>query len=217
MSEAGIAVRGGSHVLLSSERQDWRTPGWFLRLVEAVNCGRLIALDPASSPGNPAGAQLALHQPSDPSAPCGLSIDWAAHLAAHGLAGGMVFVNPPYGAHLSGEVDPGALIVRKGKVIGRGTGWARKIASYDGECIALVPVRSEVVWWRELFAWSSSTLLWSSPTYGSRIAFVDPDTGEEKSGSNLASTVFYRGPRVERFLEVFGPHGTPITALRRAA
>jgi len=198
----------GSHVLLSSERMDWQTPEWFLGLVREVY-ENAIGFDPATVESNPTCADrwytsdgvytrvglLARGQ-------CGLSSSWDGY--------GPGFCNPVYGPHLSGPIDPKAEIWRKGKLIGMGTGWGEKIASFQGELISLVPVRTETAWWRRIMSTADLALLWGSPEHGSRISFVNPDTGKPQSGSNLASTVFYKGPRADRFREVFGPHGTMI-------
>jgi hypothetical protein len=214
--------------LLSSARQDWRTPDWFLDLVRQVGP---IALDPATHYGNPTGADAFFaHLPPDEPVRsmiaaaenfrggCGLSGSW--------WRSGLAFVNPPYGAHLSGDVDPAYEHTKKHEacdgggctmcggrgrlVTGIGRGWARRIAADRGEWIALVPTRSDAQWWHDLHAACAWGVFWRSPTYGSRIQFVNPDTGRPKQGSTLASSVFYHGPNVARFLEIFGPHGRPF-------
>ena len=196
-----------SHALLSCERNDWQTPLWFLDLVRDVND---IALDPASSVANPTDARRHIVQDAERGV-CGLRADWDVPADR-----GLVFVNPPYGAHLSGPIEPDYRIMRKNKLVGIGRGWGRRIAEHTGEAIALVPVRTETEWWRTLYAWADLVLLWSSPTHGCRISFVNPDTGRPQQGSNLASTVFYRAPIYGaiagrgRFRDVFGRHGTLI-------
>jgi hypothetical protein len=179
---------------------DWQTPRFFLDLVRCIGP---IRFDPATSPDNPTGAQDFF----DGSSPdrCGLSNPWPED--------GLAYVNPPYGAFLSGPVDPLREVLKRGKVIGVGTGWAQRIAAHAGETVALVPVRTETDWWGVLDAWCSWKLYWSSPWFNSRIGFVDPATGIQSKGSNLASAVFYRGPRPARFLEVFLPHGRPEPGL----
>ncbi len=173
---------------------NWRTPGFFLDLVRCVGP---IRFDPATSPDNPVGAEGFL----DGSSPerCGLANPWPDD--------GLCFVNPRYGAFLSGPVDPAREVIKKGKAVGHGTGWASRIAAHGGETIALVPVRTETDWWATLDEWCSWKLYWSSPWFASRINFVDPETGLPSKGSSLASAVFYQGPRPERCLEVFLPHG----------
>ena len=190
----------GSHPLLSSERMDWRTPPWFLDYVREV-IGP-IGFDPATVANNPTLARHGFISDDRGSGACGLASDWYGY--------GPGFCNPPYGPHLSGPIDPNKAIVRKGEAVGYGTGWGEKIASFRGELISLVPVRTETAWWRRIMSTTDLALLWGSPKHGSRISFVNPDTGKPQSGSNLASTVFYKGPNADRFREVFGPHGTMI-------
>jgi hypothetical protein len=194
--------------LLSSERMDWRTPEWFLELVREVG---EIDCDPATGPENPTRAA---HFYSQVPPGCNVLVH-GAYAGRCGLDGrwserGLTFVNPPYGAHLSGPIQSRAEVKKKGVVVGVGKGWARRIAHAPGEVISLVPVRTETAWWQELFAASTSTLLWSSRRFGGRIRFIHPETGKPGPQPNLASTVFYHGPRPERFAAVFGPHGTLI-------
>lgn len=76
--------------------------------------------------------------------------------------------------------------------------------------MALVPVRTETAWWRTLRTASDLGLFWSSPTFGSRIQFVNPSTGRVRNQNNIASTVFYHGPYPDRFLSAFKAHGDPF-------
>jgi len=206
------------HATLLSTFFGWRTPDWFLDLVRKVESdgtinGR-IYFDPCTTDDNPTDARivytqrlrtLAVEGESDlgevlPG--CGLDAAWPLS--------GLGFINPPYGAHLSGEVDPQFEIWKQGAITGYGIGWAKKIAQHRGEHIALVPVRTETQWWQLMHKHSNAVCFWSSPVFGSRISFVDPASGDAVKGSNLASTVFYRGPNVARFARVFREHGTIV-------
>lgn len=196
-----------SHVTARApERSDWRTPAWFLDLVRQIGP---IDLDPATAPNNPTGARRYYAQGGPEAAPfadgylgpCGLAGSWTRTLD------GLAFVNPPYGAHLSGPVEPHYVIKRKGVTIGIGRGWAARIAQDPGEWLALVPTRTDSEWWHVLHSACSWGTFWRSPTFGARIQFVDPDTGRARGGSNLASSVFYHGPNADRFLRTFAPHG----------
>lgn len=195
------------HALLSSNRYDWRTPDWFLDLIRGVGP---IGFDPCTTPRNPTKAREFLTQQLDHegySVSCGLKDDWPK------LKGNdQAFINPPYGPHMSGPVEPDYDIYRAGKVIGVGRGWGNKIAQYDGNATSLVPVRTETEWWTTMHDWCDLALLWRSSEHGSRIAFVDGITGEPMRGSNLASTVFCRGTKKiqSRFRRVFRDHGTLI-------
>lgn len=209
---------------------DWQTPGYFLDLVRDVD---VIDLDPCA-PGeahtpwnNPTGAVFHLHQTI--ARGCGLSLRWA-----DAYRGGLAFVNPPYGAHLSGDVvDPDARIMRRPKgspkgtppvEIGRGTGWARKIVESTGiPRIGLLPARPDADWWAFMLKHADEALLWRSPKYGARLKFRDPSTERLVTGNTAPSTVFYFGntgtghdeaagdaERRARFRRVFGEHGTLI-------
>jgi len=180
--------------LLSSASSRWRTPVWFLELVRRVGP---IVLDPASTADNPTGA-LAWYTPAQN----GLRLPWPVS--------GLVFVNPPYGVHLSGPVDPWRLVVKKSTVLGFGSGWAARMAQHAGEGLYLVPCRRETDWWRSLNEWCDWRCEWASPARGARINFVlDPSdpVPEKKNGSTFASTVFYRGPNIARFFTAFELHG----------
>lgn len=192
------------HVLLSSGSMLWRTPRDFLGL---VRCIRPIGTDPASAPDNPTGA-LHFFDGRDPDRD-GLCNPWPA------VPGHLNFINPPYGAHLSGEVDPSAPVIQKGEIVGYGRGWGKRIAAETHESVALVPVRTETDWWGDLCDWCDWMLFWSSPWFGRRVQFVDAATGHVAGGSTLASTVFYRGPDPARFVEVFGPHGRLMPGSRQ--
>lgn len=176
----------------------WRTPAWFLALVRQVG---EIVLDPASAPDNPTGA-LRVFTPAEN----GLIQPWPSV--------GLVYINPPYGPHLSGQIDPWKLVTKKDKetgneyVLGWGTGWAERMAQHDGEGLYLVPCRRETDWWRRLNEWCDWRCEWKSPEYGARINFVnDPLDPPSKNGSTFPSTVFYRGPNAHAFVRAFAPHG----------
>lgn len=222
-----------SHITLASGRTDWRTPDYVLGLVHQVGN---IDLDPCNDPLNSTGARLfyARHarmrderfQEGRWLGPCGLAGSWDRD--------GLAYINPPYGRHLSGAVDPDKEITRvcgecRGgvaglgmthwycsacggtgrRVVGVGTGWAERIARDEGEWLAVVPVRTETAWWKLLHEACDWAVLWGSSQYGSRIRFVGPG-----NQPNIASTVFYHGPRAARFRKVFAPHGTAIPGER---
>jgi len=184
--------------LLSSANMRWRTPTWFLDLVRQV---ALIAFDPASAADNPTGATRFCTPVEN-----GLVQPWPLE--------GLVYVNPPYGAHLSGPIDPWRLVTRRDPatgvecVMGWGTGWAERMAAHEGEGLYLVPCRRETDWWRTLSAWCGWRCQWKSPTYGARINFTnDPIDPVSKNGSTFSNTVFYKGPNVSKFVAAFSPHG----------
>lgn len=185
--------------LLSSKDQCWQTPTWFLTLVRQVAA---IALDPATAPNNPTGARRFYTEEDN-----GLLLPWPKT--------GLVFVNPPYGRHLSGPVCPVKPITRKDKktgavwVEGFGTGWAEKMASHDGEGLYRTPARPDTVWWKRMHSGCDWACLWSSKTLGARINFVNAHGGKV-NGSTFPNCIFYKGPNKAKFAEVFGPHGTLV-------
>ena len=179
-------------VMHSSKRMDWCTPEWFLDLVRQVGS---IGYDPASSDGNPTGAQI-YSTPIGTFYPggifegrCGLTRGWSA--------AELLFCNPPYGRSLAME-------------------WAPKMKAYEGEALYLVPNRPETTWHRSLYRWSQAHLAWSSAALGARINFVTPDGTTPRGGAAFPSSVFYSTgdvgvrtarARLRRFAEVFGSHG----------
>jgi hypothetical protein len=192
------------HILLSTKRHDWQTPEWFLDLVRSVG---KVGFDPCTNASNPVDAPRFLTQ-SETS--CGLRDPWP-ELGPDELA----FVNPPYGKHLRGEIDPDYLIRERDEVVGVGRGWAERIASCTASnIIALVPARTDTQWFRRLYSECDALCLWSSSHFGARINFVHANLGYPAKGSTFPSAVFFRQNvghhMVARFCEVFGPHGILI-------
>lgn len=188
-----------THALHSSEETGWQTPEDPI-LVRVRRVGPIMC-DPATSIANPVRARV-FYAPipggtvtPPPSfgvwaGPCGLRGAWSLD--------GLTWINPPYGAHLDGPVAPDREVVRKGVVVGVGTGWAARIAAHPGERMALVPNRTETAWFETLHAASHvrAEIL-------RRIPFVDPRTGKPGKQPNHGSVVWYHGPRVEAFVRAF--------------
>lgn len=216
----------------SSKSNDHRTPGYFLDLVREVApiaydpasqkgnpTKARVSFSYQDEEGN------AWTAASDGSrciaASGGLSQYWPMR--------GLTYVNPPYGRHLGGPVDESAEIRKTVKcersfahgpdrsedcavcdktgrisiLVGKGTGWANKMAQHKGEGLYLVASRTDAGWFKRLHRWCAWRLDWSSPILGHRLRF-----GDSKDSAPFPSTVFYRGPNVSRFLDTFGPHGT---------
>lgn len=175
--------------MLSSERQDWQTPLFFLGLLRRVDH---IGYDPATAPDNPTRA----HVYSTPNGTYnrdgivdfrdGLTMNWEL---AHRWSGGLLFLNPEYGRALPDWIDK----------------WADE---HTGQSALLVPTRTETDWFKKAWSRSKLRLDWGSSLLGKRLPFHVPGTSEF-SGSKPAhaSTVLYRGAKHARFARVFRPHG----------
>lgn len=87
------------HGTLLSGKTTHQTPEWFLEMVRQIGP---IMLDPATAPDNPTDAKhihtQTISDAGDVIGSCGLRAKWA-------VRGGLVFINPPYGPHLSGPVN----------------------------------------------------------------------------------------------------------------
>lgn len=192
-----------SKILGSSARSDWQTPPYVLRLVRKVGP---IWLDPATTGKNPTRAK---HTITQTKSSCGLSLDWHPHFVG-APPDALCFCNPPFGVQLGGPIDPTrqrfAKVKGKGRLVGRGFGWAEKMSLLNRQGIYLLPAAVETVWFATLLKWCDRWLVWNSPTFGSRLQFNLP-TGEAVNGNTKGSVLFYRGASPDRFAEVFGPHG----------
>lgn len=178
--------------LLSSDNQCWQTPENILELVRAV---APIALDPFTTAQNPTKARFygALDH-SLPDFRDGYKLPWAALTK---LGGGQFFTNPEYGDNLGDFAEKCCLE-----------------ASCRAHGIALVPSRTDTVWWNALADFCDALLFWKG-----RIKFIDPSTGmprktlNKKSGKWVETPapfpccLFYFGDNAARFKEVFGDRG----------
>lgn len=190
-----------------SARHNWQTPEYILELVRLV-FGGAIAFDPFTSSSNPTKA-WAFCSPNPPLTyvsgmmgmrteadrwwgPEGYDWPWRYHRS--------VFANPEYGKNLARFAEH----------------WVRNALVEKAEhsamehAIALVPARTETKWWRRMYRASDAVCLWGSETLGSRISFVDPETGKPVKGNDSASSLFYVGDDAEKFAHVFGLHGIVV-------
>jgi len=168
--------------LLSSENMGWRTPPEFLNLVRRVSTTGRIALDPATTTDNPTEADgIYAHPVAD-----GLKWPWESR--------GLVYCNPPYGRNL--------------------LAWSEKFASEGTsgtELLTLTPARTDTRWWKNLTTAHAICFL------SGRLMFLEqrPDgswgPALDKKGKPMRAlfpcAATYWGPRVDRFVEVFGSQG----------
>lgn len=157
--------------LMSSADSSWRTPDVVLDLVRHMGP---VALDPCSHQDSAVAAARELRLDKGDN---GLEADWMA-LAA----GGLIYVNPPYGraihhwvmrCHVAGQVG--------------------------GECVALLPARTDTSWWHRFCAppAADAVCFWAG-----RLTFVGAP-----SAAPFPSAIVYWGPRRHRFADVFAGVG----------
>jgi phage N-6-adenine-methyltransferase len=155
--------------LNSSIKMDWQTPDNLLELVRKVGP---IALDPCTVVENPTKARFICTPEQD-----GLKADWSR-------AGGLVYVNPPYGRSLASWIDKCA-----------------DESLYLTEIVLLVPARPDTNWFqggcKQKGSQVPTVLFWKG-----RLKFKGA-----KDAAPFPSALFYWGPRHERFREVFAGKG----------
>ncbi len=179
--------------LLSSVKQDWRTPAEVIQLVQQVGP---IVLDPCASREEPVCAPTPW-QFFGPGHIDGLAEPWADWACAgksralhwvRGAEGGrIVYVNPPYGRALPRWVEKCA---REGHINGC-------------EIVLLIPARTDTRAWQTHVRWADAVCFWRG-----RMTFVGAP-----APAPFPSALVYWGARAERFAEVFAPHG--IVEIRR--
>jgi phage N-6-adenine-methyltransferase len=116
--------------LMSSARGDWRTPACVLNRVRLLGP---IGLDPCSGPGSIVGAAVEWTEADD-----GLSRDWTGY--------GLVYCNPPYGRDIGRWLVRCHAVTRCGGIL--------------DDCIALVPARTDTVWWHSWVATADAICYW---------------------------------------------------------
>lgn len=192
--------------LISSAAVVYITPPDHLALVCEVGRTDRIDFDPCTEANNPTNAVMYYSRGTlDLSGcvrlgSCGLRGAWPRH------PGATIHVNPPYGKHLAGPVEPDAdVIVRKKGVIvyqGKGTGWASKCATQaitcpDQHMMVLLPGRTETQWYRTL-----ARVMKAKCEHEGRYHF----SGMKNSAPFPVHTLYF-GPDWERFRDVFRGEG----------
>lgn len=180
-AEAHAATRpqGNLTDLMTSKSTEYLTPGWILDLVEKVGP---IDLDPCGHPMAEATKRAAFtaRLPMD-----GLKFDWTAMVVREGQKRwrGLAFVNPPYGRALKA--------------------WAEKMATAGCPVIALVPARTDTLWWKRM-----NPVAWCAVQ--GRLHFHGPDGKPIKDAAPFPSAVClinHEGDQLARFVEAFKSAG----------
>lgn len=175
----------GNAVTIDNEecdKDEWYTPAWLIEMVREV-LGK-IGLDPASSHEAQTVVQAHHYWTKEQNA---LSLNWIVNINGPTWESSRVFLNPPYSHPLVEQfVDKLLQQLEKGFV---------------SEAILLVNNNTETAWWHKAAAQATSVCF-----FRSRVFFWRPGQGEATSprqGQNL----FYFGPLVGNFADVFGPKG----------
>lgn len=164
------------------DNDEWYTPAWLIDMVREV-LGK-IELDPASSHEAQTVVQAHHYWTKEQNA---LSLNWIVNINGPTWESSRVFLNPPYSHPLVEQfVDKLLQQLEKGFV---------------SEAILLVNNNTETAWWHKAAAQATSVCF-----FRSRVFFWRPGQGEVTSprqGQNL----FYFGPLVGKFADVFGTKG----------
>lgn len=172
-------------VTLSSAKQDWLTPPYFLDIVRRFGP---IVLDPCANPSSFVNAVHSFYGP--PNHICGLSNSWL--VPEHTVC----FVNPPYGRSLT-------LWAMK------------MASEYEapreacGSLIALIPARVGTGYWeRYLWPFVDAVCFWNGGTkYPSRMRFYELGGQQAELGATFDAAVVYFGSNRDKFKSVFEPFG----------
>jgi len=173
-------------VTLSSAKQDWLTPPWFLDIVRRFGP---IALDPCANPKSFVNAWCSFYGP--PNHICGLSNSWWVPQDC------ACFVNPPYGRKLA------LWAAKMASEYGR---WSRT----RGSLIALIPARTGTGYWeRYVWPFADAVCFWNGGSeYPSRMCFYDLTGRPATAGATFDAAVVYFGNNGNRFSSIFAPYGS---------
>lgn len=171
-----------NRALLSSAKHDWETPESVLEMVRVIGP---IALDPCTTPENPARATWFYTVEED-----GLAHPWSAGALRARWIGGMsvasvdwlVYVNPPYGRELPKWID---------KCVAE--------ASRGVEILALVPARVDTRWYARCVETASAIRFWRG-----RLTFR-----AAPHPAPFPSALIYWGRRPSALRAAFGAHTLP--------
>jgi len=189
-----------SRIVLSSGSEHWCTSPEDLAIIKRFD---IIGFDPFSNQYSLVGALRSVCLPEN-----SLLMEWPQDV--------LTFCNPPYGAALRA--------------------CAQKIGQHGrsgGEVLTLVPARTDTEWWQDLLrppvwlAWSGR-LTFLEPLTSLQARYQErcekarkagqrppPEPQYKMVGEHLArgetatfsAALCYHGPRIDRFCEIFEPHG----------
>lgn len=179
--------------LYTSDRDDWNSPSCVLDKVREL--GPLV-LDPCSNERSIVNAEVEfrLSRGED-----GLRAAWATL----GVAGGLVYLNPPYGDAIADWTRKATFEARRG-----------------AEIVALLPARTDTAWFQRDIATANALCFWRGRLrFGAavadqrQVALFDEARAQLEEPDETApfpSVIAYWGPRSERFVEVFSGCGITV-------
>ena len=173
-------------IMLSSEKQNWLTPPYFLDIVREVGP---IALDPCGNVCSFVRAWCSFYGPHHVD---GLDVRW--YIPENTVC----FVNPEYGRTLhlwtSKMASEGSSVIYNG----------------NASLIALIPSRTGTGYW-EKFIWpfADAVCFWHGGTkHPARMCFYNLDGRPADIGATFDAAVVYFGKHRDRFHSAFSPYGT---------
>lgn len=172
-------------VTLSSAKQDWLTPPYFLDIVRQLGP---ISFDPCANPLSFVNAWQSIYYPwAD-----GLDLRW--YIPENTVC----FVNPPYGRTLHLWA---AKMASEGSTI---------ITRANGHLVALIPARTGTGYWEKyLWPFADAVCFWhGGHQHPSRMCFYGLDGRPADTGATFDAAVVYFGKQRDRFRDVFAPYGT---------
>lgn len=174
-------------VTLSSAKQDWLTPPYFLDLVRQLGP---IAMDPCANPLSFVRAWWQFFGPMNHID--GLAARWQVPAET------VCFVNPPYGRMLK---------LWAAKMASEGSSIIRDA---DAHLVALIPARTGTSYWEKyLWPFADAVCFWTGGTqHPSRMCFYDLNGRPAETGATFDAAVVYFGQRRDRFKDIFDSYGT---------
>jgi len=174
-------------VTLSSAKQDWLTPPYFLDIVRQLGP---IALDPCANPLSFVKAWWSFY--GGPNHVDGLAQRWFIPENT------VCFVNPPYGRTLH---------LWAAKMASEGSSIIRDAGAHE---VSLIPARTGTGYWEKyIWPFADAVCFWhGGHQYPARMCFYGLDGRPADTGATFDAAVVYFGKQRERFKEIFTPYGT---------
>lgn len=173
-------------VTLSSAKQDWLTPPWFMDIVRRLGP---IALDPCANPLSYTQAWTSFYGLNHID---GLAARW------YTPENTVCFVNPPYGRTLK---------LWTSKMASEGSGIIRSAGAH---LVALIPARTGTGYWEKyIWPFADAMCFWTGGTkHPARMCFYGLDGRPADTGATFDAAVVYFGADRAKFQRVFEGYGT---------